>query len=360
MGLDQVTTAKQSALRALKLDPLNSLGASVLDSINKRLRETAQGQRAVMAQSVSDDFDCALCHCLLFQPVTISCGHSYCKPCLQRAVEHGVEQCPLCRTALHLGILANLPVNIAFDKLLRLSFQAEYAQREQEEQAEQKLRQQAPTSAPIELNAPNTTFQAPIFYLNVAIWPECTFGMHIFEPRYRTLVRDCLSSGSRRFVLGPILNHGDLAPVGTLLEIQQHQSLPDGRSLIQTRAVTRVRIISTQRATDHNAYDVATCLVYSDYAENEEEGGQVDPAELNAMAAQIRQRIQQLETQSVGVRRLLAQCSPVPVAQWNTVQTSWVPNCLFVQLPLGVQLDHLQDRSLKHRLQTLLYLLEQV
>lgn len=71
--------------------------------------------------------------------------------------------------------------------------------------------------------------------------------LHIFEPRYRTMVSQCLE-GDRRFGLvhhdcderGPFLNES--GRVGCLAEIERHQPLPDGRSMILIRGVERFRI----------------------------------------------------------------------------------------------------------------------
>lgn len=42
---------------------------------------------------------CPCCRLLLWEPVTASCGHSFCKPCLGGA---GPSRCPLCQERLEL------------------------------------------------------------------------------------------------------------------------------------------------------------------------------------------------------------------------------------------------------------------
>jgi hypothetical protein len=44
-------------------------------------------------------FDCPICFELLFDPVTSPCGHSFCRQCLARAIDHN-PACPVCRCAL--------------------------------------------------------------------------------------------------------------------------------------------------------------------------------------------------------------------------------------------------------------------
>lgn len=55
------------------------------------------------AESVSmdtSDFECSLCTGLVYEPVTVTCGHSFCCSCLRRAFDHS-HTCPVCRTVLH-------------------------------------------------------------------------------------------------------------------------------------------------------------------------------------------------------------------------------------------------------------------
>ena len=47
-----------------------------------------------------DEFACPLCANLLFEPVTTPCGHSFCRDCLLRAMDHK-NHCPVCRTILN-------------------------------------------------------------------------------------------------------------------------------------------------------------------------------------------------------------------------------------------------------------------
>lgn len=37
----------------------------------------------------TDDFDCTLCLKLLYEPVTTSCGHSFCRSCLFQSMDRG-------------------------------------------------------------------------------------------------------------------------------------------------------------------------------------------------------------------------------------------------------------------------------
>lgn len=46
-----------------------------------------------------DDFECALCYRLFYQPVTTPCGHVFCRACLDRCLDHQTI-CPMCKSSL--------------------------------------------------------------------------------------------------------------------------------------------------------------------------------------------------------------------------------------------------------------------
>jgi ATP-dependent Lon protease len=86
--------------------------------------------------------------------------------------------------------------------------------------------------------------ELPIFPLPLVLFPGASQPLHIFEPRYRTLLTDCLE-GDRRFGIAYAApdQAGDPAPapgdVGCVAHILTTQSLPDGRSDILTTGEER-------------------------------------------------------------------------------------------------------------------------
>lgn len=75
-----------------------------------------------------DDFECSLCYRLLHEPVTTPCGHSFCRPCLDRCLDHQ-SNCPLCKgslvevgLSLYFKIQCIFLVSISFYKFLVSSF----------------------------------------------------------------------------------------------------------------------------------------------------------------------------------------------------------------------------------------------
>ena len=77
-------------------------------------------------------------------------------------------------------------------------------------------------------------FRLPIFPISVVLFHGTPLPLHIFEPRYRRMLADCLA-GDRRFGITP-MGEDDRMPdsgtVGCIAEIRVNQELPDGRSNI--------------------------------------------------------------------------------------------------------------------------------
>jgi Lon protease-like protein len=92
----------------------------------------------------------------------------------------------------------------------------------------------------------------PIFPLPlVQLFPHALLPLHIFEPRYRELLKDCLA-GDRVMAIatlepGYAADYEGRPPVRAICGVGRvigHQPLPDGRANILLRGVTRARIVS--------------------------------------------------------------------------------------------------------------------
>ncbi len=87
----------------------------------------------------------------------------------------------------------------------------------------------------------------PVFPLtNVVLLPEQRLPLHIFEPRYRAMVRDALQGSAHLVVanVDPDPHHDPprFARVATVGRIVAHQRLPDGRFNILVEGVARVAL----------------------------------------------------------------------------------------------------------------------
>jgi ATP-dependent Lon protease len=89
----------------------------------------------------------------------------------------------------------------------------------------------------------------PLFPLPIVLFPGVPLPLHIFEPRYRAMLRD-IAAGERLFGLS-FFDAGEsnlgIPPVGHLgcvAELSEAQQLPDGRSNILTVGVIRYKVDS--------------------------------------------------------------------------------------------------------------------
>ena len=77
-------------------------------------------------------------------------------------------------------------------------------------------------------------FRLSLFPLPAVLFPGTLLPLHIFEPRYRRMLADCLA-GDRRFGITPTGREReapDPGAVGCIAEVRVSQALPDGRSNI--------------------------------------------------------------------------------------------------------------------------------
>jgi Lon protease-like protein len=88
----------------------------------------------------------------------------------------------------------------------------------------------------------------PIFPLpQVVLFPEATLPLHVFEPRYRAMLRDCLAHHGA-IVIAQLLPGEDargrprIASVAGGGIVIEHQPLPDGRSNIVIQGKARLHL----------------------------------------------------------------------------------------------------------------------
>lgn len=88
----------------------------------------------------------------------------------------------------------------------------------------------------------------PMFPLGTVLVPRARLPLHIFEPRYTTMMRVCMD-GDREFgtVLierGSEVGGGDTRfNMGTIAHIDEASELPDGRWVVEVVGTMRVRVV---------------------------------------------------------------------------------------------------------------------
>ncbi|PFX19342.1 LON peptidase N-terminal domain and RING finger protein 3-like [Stylophora pistillata] len=182
-----------------------------------------------------EDLECKVCYNILYQPVTTTCGHTFCRTCLHRGLDYRSE-CPYCRRALNCGVERNIKINVIIKETVEKLFPDEYAEREKSFMKEKSRWEGAGVNEDIEV---------PVFVCLLA-FPSLKYPLYIFEPRYQLMIRRCVELGSRMF--GMCANSEDpgkeFSDYGTILLIENVRFLPDGRSIVETTAMRRFRVVS--------------------------------------------------------------------------------------------------------------------
>src|SRR5688572_25865098 len=105
-----------------------------------------------------------------------------------------------------------------------------------------------------------------MFPLGSVLVPGMVLPLHVFEARYRALVRDCVAGDGEFGVVlierGSEVGGGDVrTDVGTVARIVQADEMPDGRFALGAVGVRRVRV---QRWLDDDPYPRAELADWPD------------------------------------------------------------------------------------------------
>lgn len=108
----------------------------------------------------------------------------------------------------------------------------------------------------------------PIFPLAVVVYPGEVMHLHIFEPRYKQLIRECQES-SRPFGIPSVVND-KVQDMGTLVEVAEIvQEYQNGELDIRTRGLKVFRILEVIKQIPEKLYSGAIV----NYPENDDDAG---------------------------------------------------------------------------------------
>jgi len=221
----------------------------LIDKIHRELNRCEEVEinpafRTVDGSSVdSSDFECTLCCRLLWQPVTTPCGHSFCRTCLDRCMDHN-PSCPLCKTSLEEFLASRKQCSTEFlDVAMSTHLPEQYAERSRLHVDEMK-----------ELSSTN---KVPIFICTLA-FPTIQCPLHVFEPRYRLMIRRAMESGSRQFGMCGYFQDmpHEFADYGTMLEVSSVEFFADGRSVVNTVGGRRFKVLHRTMTDGYYTADV--------------------------------------------------------------------------------------------------------
>ena len=132
--------------------------------------------------------------------MTTPCGHTFCRMCLDRTLDHN-SCCPMCKGSLtsYLAERREAVDEFVLESVKRL-LPAEFAERqagynsEMEELSGGLKLGQYLTSTDEESQGQ----EIPVFVCTMTL-PGIPCPLHVFEPRYRLMIRRCMETGTRQF-----------------------------------------------------------------------------------------------------------------------------------------------------------------
>lgn len=186
-----------------------------------RVEERVETATSNSNAEIDPDFECPLCFRLFYSPISLSCGHTFCRLCLHRSLMYQ-QQCPLCRMPCT-SSSSNQQTNLALRKVIEKQYPEEYAERAQEDEPE--------------IERIRTTLRLPLFFLTEILFPGVKLDLIVFEPRYQILVSRCME-GNRQFGV----QCDAQAQLGTIAEIRNIRRLAQGHTLIQVVGCSRYRV----------------------------------------------------------------------------------------------------------------------
>lgn len=200
------------------------------------------GREATLSVLTVSDFECPLCIRLFYEPVTTPCGHTFCKNCIERSLDHNLR-CPLCKQPLQ-EYFKNRKYNptVLLQEIMTRLFPQQLAERKQVHDAEM-----------AELS--NLTKDIPIFVCTVA-YPGIPCPLHVFEPRYRLMMRRCMETGTKKFGMCSYEQGKGFADYGCMLEILDLDLLADGRSYVDTVGGSRFRVLKRGQRDGYHTADI--------------------------------------------------------------------------------------------------------
>lgn len=222
----------------------------------------SRGQLTRLKETIRNELDCQLCYSLILDPLTTPCGHTFCRKCVALVMNHS-DLCPVCRRKLNMpSRIQSEPMNKRVASLMEtiLPDQLE-SRREAMDQDDADLAQQQ---------------TIPLFVSSVA-FPTMPIFLHIFEPRYRIMIRRIMESREHKFGMVAYnrarrrqggLGRTQFMQYGTLMLVDRFEPLPDGRSLIIATGVSRFRITKSDML---DGYHVGQVERLNDVSITEEE-----------------------------------------------------------------------------------------
>lgn len=192
-----------------------------------------------LKDALRNELDCHLCYSLIMDPLTTPCGHSFCRQCVTSVLYHS-DLCPICRRKLNIpSNVRSEPMNKRIAGLTESLFPDQVAARIEAMDREE--------------SGVGERF-LPLFVCTLS-FPSMPTFLHVYERRYRNMMRRIMASGERKFGMVTYnrgnrtqgnLGRAPFLQYGTLLAVDRFELLPDGRSLVIGRGLSRFKVTKSE------------------------------------------------------------------------------------------------------------------
>eukprot|EP01083_Nonionella_stella_P043878 118396_1 len=208
----------------------------VMDEEKSERKQNNENDVASTLRSIRNELECNICLNFYVEPITISCGHTFCRLCIFQFQSKCAKKCPLCKRVCHIDA-SHHQQNIVLNNCIKTLIS--------KEQYTKRLKA-------LQLEKDKLSNNIPIFILNMVRYPGMLLHLHLFEPRYKHMMNRAISSGNMFAYLCKPMNtsngndnrpyEGDTA---LLVDIKDCQFFPDGRCLMAGLCTTRILVEQT-------------------------------------------------------------------------------------------------------------------
>lgn len=229
--------------------------------------EAANVDKAQDASSLEALLECTVCLSIVCQPISIACGHTFCRGCLVKTLSRTKKKCPTCRAICHVNA-EDANENQMLKNLSRTLYPNLYAERLKDAEKEKE----------------SWSSSLPIFYYNDVLIPGATLSLHLFEPRYKLMMQRIVNAG-RSFAYVPNFENycASVGDVALIASISECTFMHDGRCLLEAKITSRVVI------TEHFVEDGTQGLHFCSFKKLEDIPITIDSEEFTILGTYVNQ-----------------------------------------------------------------------
>lgn len=210
-------------------------------------------------REVPDDLKCIICMEIFINPVVLSCGHSFCRMCVEDMLRDK-PACPVCRAPTLFGA-SNMLQNFTLKNLIEKDFQDLLQKRlASESEIPREINKEEPT-APVTM----TVTYLPCKSLGYPLFPGSATELTFDTPIHKELFPHLMPT--KTVIMGPSITTQDEVKLNSILNIQNWSEKDGLVTKIKVQSVGRAKIVSSRTLNVLENEELAKKVTGSDKAE---------------------------------------------------------------------------------------------